>query len=67
MDTEFIKVKGVKFSFVLNVCHKDVWVRGGTDSSTILDLGTICRWVLSFTPQLLYLLTPEKCPPVPTL
>jgi hypothetical protein len=35
------------------VLHEDVW-RSGCIDPLFLDLGTSCRWVVSFTPRLLY-------------
>jgi hypothetical protein len=44
-----------KFVPVLNwvPCHEDVLERGGI-APRILNLGTRCRWVVSFTPRPLY-------------
>jgi hypothetical protein len=44
------------------VCHDDVWKSGCIDPH-LLDLGTSWRWVVSFTPRLLY--TWERAPTYP--
>jgi hypothetical protein len=48
--------KKVKLSLCLNnlaLCHEDIW-RSGCIDPRFLDLGTSCRWVVSFTPWTLY-------------
>jgi hypothetical protein len=51
----FTKYQATKTNAVLNQAprHEEIWGSGGI-APRILNLGTIWRWVVSFTPRLLY-------------